>query len=92
MSTEGTRTDRGYVVISEMSDNLLHVQICQSVSPDDQPVNIYAEHVGVEKVETDVREGLKRSGTALLSQSEVEVFVDADTGVLSIMDVAPSTL
>lgn len=92
MAVEGTRADRGYVVVTRMSGGPLRMQICESLSPDDQPVNIYAEHVGVPTFEAVVQEGLGSNGTTLLSRRPAEVSIDATTGVVSIMDVARSPL
>lgn len=58
MAVEGTRTDRGYVVVTQMSGALFRVQICQSLSQDGQPVNIYADHVGYRRLKQLFEMGL----------------------------------
>lgn len=91
MPIEGTPTDRGYVVVSQTRDGY-KVEVCKSVSPGGQAVNVYAEHVGVPEVVTQVRNGLTEGPQSRFSSEPLEVFVDADSGQLYVTDIADWSL
>lgn len=86
--TEPTRTDRGFVVISDMEDSRKHIEICVEVRPNGKAKNVLAEHVGVREVVIGSPQSFRRNGGVLTSTQQMEVFVDADDQKLHVAPMA----
>jgi len=77
-----SHTDRGCVVVTELPDGSYKVEVCESVSPEGDAMNVYAAHVGVRELVTQVSKPLVVGGRSRFSTDPLEVFVDAQSGKL----------
>lgn len=82
--TEQSPTDRGYVVLTELSDGTYNIEICDKVSPVGDPHTVYAKHVGVDDFVISPSSTFHERGNVRFSDAPLEVFVDADSNRLHI--------
>lgn len=76
------RTDRGFVVVTEMAGGAYMVEICEKLSSGGQPENVYAKHVGVPEVVADPFDILQGTREVRFSYEPLEVFVNGEDGKL----------
>jgi len=82
--TEQSPTDRGYVVLTELSDGSYNIDICDRVSPAGDPHKVYAKHVGVKDFVINSGAEFQERGSVRFSYVPLEVFVDVETNRLHI--------
>ena len=82
------RTDRGFVVISDMDSGLKHIQVSMRLEGNGTARNVVAEHVGRADVVLDSPASFRRNGTSLVSTEPMEVYIDANDGRLHVTPVA----
>lgn len=82
-----SHTDRGCVVVAELPDGSYKFEVCERVSVEGDAINVYAEHVGVSEVVTQVSNPLVVNGRSRFSTEPLEVFVDAQSGKLLVTSI-----